>query len=651
MRKKSLWIVMAVVLMMAFTTLGLASSTVMYSTETEIEFYDIPEYNESPLLSERVNAGELPPVADRLPVNPYVVDPIESIGRYGGTLRTATTSIESWGDHAAAFDFVAGLVKPNEGASDVIPNLASKVEFSEDMTTFRFYLREGLKWSDGAPVTTANVAFWYNDILLNEDLTQAIPIKFRSRGAAMEFTVIDDLTFEFGFADPQPFFLNSIIHDAAIVSPSHYLEQFHENYVDADEMAAMVAEAGLETWYQLFLQKNDVLIGIPRVPERPSLLAYKLTEKTSERLIFERNPYYWKVDSVGNQLPYIDRVTGSLASDREVITGMIMSGQIDFASRNVDIRNYPLYRQFEEEGNYRTFLWQTTMGSDTSYQFNMTHNDPVLREIFQDLRFRRALSLAIDRDEINDVVYSGHAIPRHATVLPSSQYYRPEFGDAYGYATYDPQRARLYLDEMGLATDAQGYRLRPDGERLAFTVEFTDRPYPVVPNLELVVEYWREIGVDAQLRAVSGELQSQRAPANMMDATIWAVGSTDMMFPISANFFVPSTPSWEESQWPEWGRWIASDGELGEEPPALLKDIRAWWEQILVEPDRDERVRLGSQILDEHAKNLWSIGTIGLSPRPLIANADLRNVPERNLWAWDTLTGVHVNLEQMFFDR
>ena len=605
---------------------------------------------EPPILEDLVARGELPPMAERLPTEPLVVEPRDEIGRYGGTLNTATLSLLGWGDHVAAFNFMAAMVKPAADADGVVPSVAKEVEYDEDMTVFTFHLREGVRWSDGEPFTTDDILFWYEDVVHNEELTPTISAHLRDDGHVAELEVLDDYTFTLSFVNSQPFFLEVLAFQGWwFVVPSHYAKQFHIDYADPDELQAMMDEHGFDAWYELYQYQNEQLAQVPLHPDRPSLTAYHLAEITSNRLVLERNPYFWKVDNQGNQLPYIDRIIGNLVSDSEVVQGQILSGEIDFASRNVDIRNYPMYRQYEEEGGYRTLLWDQALGSEVIYQFNLTHEDPVLREIFGDKRFRQAMSLAMDRDEINDVVYYGQGLPRQFTVLPTSSYFKDEFGSAY--ADYDPERAGELLDEMGLdERDSSGFRLRPDGDRLTFTIEYTSRPYPVLPNIELVTDFWRAVGIDARFREVSGELQTQRATGNMMDATIWGGDAvTDLMFPHNNHFLMPDLPSWGNSIWPLWSDWVATDGAAGEEPPADIKHLINLRARVLREPDADERHAIITEILEIQAENLWAIGTVGLSPRPVIANANLGNVPETNLWAWDTYTGCHVHLETMYF--
>lgn len=606
-------------------------------------------FQEAPMLAAMVEEGVLPPVEERVPSDPYIVEPFERIGDYGGTLYTATLGIEFAGEDTMLMDAMNNFVKPDAEYNELVLNFARDVEISEDERVFTIHLRRGVKWSDGAPFNADAMVYWYEDVLHNEDLTPSIGLNWRHGGEVVEFEKLDDYTFRFTFAAPNPYFLQRMVHDTGwLLQPGHYLKNFHPNYVPEDELMAMVEEAGFENWYQLYHFMNSNWAQTPLHVDRPTLTAYHLVDKTSSRRVYERNPYFWKVDSAGNQLPYIDRIETELVSNVEMLNARIMSGEIDFAGYSMDIRNYPMLRTNEAEGGYRTMLWEGGYSNEATYTLNMTHEDPVLREIFQDLRFRQALSLAIDREELNQVIYYGHAAPKQFTVLETNPYYREEY--AQSYAEYDPARAIELLDEMGLAVDSEGFRVRPDGQRLVFTIQFPNIDTPTSPNVEMVTQYWQEIGIDARGEEISTGLQGQRAPANLMDATVWAgVGST-ILFPIRGLEFVPRSPTWECTKWPEWARWFNTNHAQGEEPPDNIKELRGWWDQILVEPDPAVRDELADRIVRSQAENLWNIGTIGETPWPVVANVRLRNIPETGLWSWTGPWLTNINPEQFFFE-
>ncbi len=593
-------------------------------------------FGEAPMLQELVAAGELPPVEERLPKEPLVVEPVEGIGRYGGTLRVSGIRPVGWGDDHMVMDTFASMVMPTADGGAVVPHFAKDVQVSEDATTWTIWLREGVKWSDGHPFTTEDIVFWYEDILLNEDLTPAIGSTWRVGPNVFELNVIDDYTFEMIFAGPRPFFINELVHSGnGMVNAKHYLKQFHPNHTPIEEVQAIAEAQGFQHWYELFGNRNQRQMQAPLNPDAPTISSYHLVEITSDRRVWERNPYYWNVDTAGNQLPYIDRIETQIASDREVISGMIISGAVDFAAFENDIRNYPMYRNFEDEGNYRTILWSAGYASDVIINLNLSTNNMPLREIFNDVRFRQALSLGIDRDEINEIIYFGRGVPMQYTVLPGSPLHNPEFAKAF--IEFDPERANALLDEVGLdQRGPDGYRLFPSGEHFQFTFEVFDSETPKGPNMEIIIEQWRELGLDIQMRYISGELQGERAPANLMDATVWHGDRvTDVLF-FEARKIVPIIPHWGSSVWPAWERYFHTQGRDGEEPPDIVKEHYNNWAQMVVEPDPERRLELGREVLRSQAENLWVIGVVGLSPYPVVINNDLRNVPEQGLWVWDT---------------
>ncbi len=607
---------------------------------------------EPPMLEPLVEAGELPPLADRLPAEPYVVEPLEQIGRYTEQLNLVTLSPTGWGDDHMLMSVFNQPVKPNPETFVLEPHFATAVDVSEDASVYTFHFREGVRWSDGEPFTSEDIVFWYEHILLNEDLTPVVGTAWRYGEDVFELTVIDDHTVEFAFAGPQPFFMERMGHSfgGGLYHPKHYLSQFHPAFVEEEELAELVADEGFNEWYELFSYKNDRTAHAPTVEGLPTLGPYFISEMTAERRVYERNPYYWKVDTEGNQLPYVDRLVSQIVGSVEVAAGMIIDGQVDFAGRVTDVRDVPLYASYEEEGNFETLFWNNARGTHVIFQLNLTHEDEVLREIFQDKRFRQALSLAIDREDISEALYFGHAVARQYTVLDSSQYFRQEFADAY--AEYDPERAEELLIEMGLEQDGQGRWLRPDGRPIAFKIEFIDWEGVCLPTSELVAEYWNEFGLVVDYEEISGELQSVRGEGNLMDATTWmGNNASDMLFPLAPDYFVATNVTWSQVWSTEWARWFNSDGEHGQEPPPEVKEARQLWEDLLVEPDEELRFDMTQRILELQAENLWVIGAVGQAPFPIIKNKDMKNFSEIGYWGWDTMWSTTFNPEQVFLDR
>ncbi|HRR91843.1 MAG TPA: ABC transporter substrate-binding protein, partial [bacterium] len=377
----------------------------------------IGRFSESPQLTELVRQGKLPSLEERTPKELVIIEPWEEIGQYGGTWRRAWLGLS---DGAGPFKIAyEHLLRWNVDGSDVVPNIVKKYDVSKDGRNFTFYLREGMKWSDGTPFTTDDIKFWFEDITLNKELTPTFPSWLTTEGKPCTFKVRDKYTFTVSFSKPNAIFPMQLAYFGGFVAPAHYLKQFHPKYTDSKKLEEMAKDAGFQFWYQLFGFKNNWLQN----PELPSLWAWKLTSApTATLMVLERNPYYWKIDPAGNQLPYIDKITHELVQDPEMINMKAVQGDIDMQMRNIRLQNYTLLMENRDKGNYRVFKWTTASGADFMLEPNQNVKDPVLKKLFQDRKFRFALSLAINREEINQLVFLGLGKPRQASLISASPY-------------------------------------------------------------------------------------------------------------------------------------------------------------------------------------------------------------------------------------
>lgn len=606
---------------------------------------------EPPYLAQRVKDGELPPLSERLPKQPLVVE-AESIGIYGGTIKTVSDSPTGPG---AGSWFMSGApffaLLPD--GSEVIPNIGRDWDYSDDYKTLTLYLREGMRWSDGHPFTADDIVFQFQDVYGNEELYPLPPVRWSPGGELAVAEKVNDYEVRLHFARPYPVAHMVLSHSGGTQNsafrPKHYLKQFHPKYGSIDEIEKLVKDEGFESWVGLFGNRASVSMGV-QLYDAPVLSPYVLVSRSSTHFIYERNPYFWKVDTQGNQLPYVDRVEITVVANEELATGQIIAGDVDFTTFYTTMANYPLYKEYEDAGNFRTLEWESIYMADSAFEINRTTQDPVLAEIFRDKRFSHAISMAIDRDEINEVVYFGLGHPLQATVHPSSQFYEERFAKAY--VEYDPERANALLDEMGLKWDAnRQYRLRPDGERLRILHEFVQTETPKRSISELVKTHLAKVGIDVDMREVSWELERRRIQADTSEMNIWHVSPV-----IDATWYAHE-PFWcvivePETRWgSQWGRYIMTRGESGEKPPQAVLEVQECWDKMKVSTDRDERIRLGKRILEIQAEYLWSIGTIGRAPVPVIASKDLRNVPEVGYWGWDVLFGQYQNPETYYFER
>ena len=421
----------------------------------------ITSFGEAPMLAAMVAAGELPPVEERLPEEPLVFNVFEGIGTYGGTLKAASIGTE-YTELTPIRGLVGTVQTANRGPGhviDIVPYIHKGWEMSEDQKTVTMSLRRGLKWSDGAPYTADDVMFSFEDFLLIDEF----PSGWRRNGwgPMSHAEKVDDFTVRLHYTDPFPtlpgwYEFWGGWHPHAY--PKHYLSKYHAKYNENAD--ALAKEEGYDSWVQAVWQKRGGG-GDFRVADldTPSLKPWNHEEITTTYVLHVRNPYHFAIDPAGNQLPYIDRLRVETVADAETLNLKVISGELSVAAIGLSTPDFPLFKENEESGDYETLMWPRAAGAESFYAFNLTHQDPVQREVFQDVRFRQAMSLAIDREEINKVLFFGLAVPRQAAMDPENSFYKEEW--ATRYAEYDPDTANRLLDEMGLQRGSDGFRLRP----------------------------------------------------------------------------------------------------------------------------------------------------------------------------------------------
>ncbi|MEM7018408.1 MAG: ABC transporter substrate-binding protein [Pseudomonadota bacterium] len=580
----------------------------------------LTQFSQSPYLDKY----DLPPVEDRLPDDPVVVTPLKELGKYGGTVRTTRNE---W----LTYPNVEPPITISADMRTLLPNFAKSWEISEDGRHLTVHLRRGIKWSDGYPLNSGDLSYVFNDLWLNKEYAP-VTSRYIRGGKAIE---VDPLTIRYEFAMPNPLFVNFLAqYGNFLTAPRHYYQQFHPDYVDRDALNKKLKEMGFISWMAFYNASRR--FQIEESLNAPTLDAFRIVSWTPMMMKYERNPYYFKVDPQGRQLPYVDKLESKIVQNKEVITAMASTGQLDFSAFELRTQDIPLLKLGERTGKINVNIWQRLHSSDVVIQpnYNFKH-DERLRKVYWDFRFRRALSIAINREEMNDIIYFGYGTPRQVTAHPTSIYFEPEFATAH--TEYDPDTARALLDEVGLKDlDGDGLREYPDGKPFTITLEYIDFETPKGISMELVSHYWREVGIDLRLKLVDGNLQAARAVGGEMQMTIWhADRVTDILLAFQPDWWVPRRVGWDMMMWNDWSRWHNTHGKMGEKPPPIMLQLQAWADEIRATMDEERRIELVKKMLAANAENLWTIGTVGLAPHPVVTSKRLRGMPKKGIWGWD----------------
>ncbi len=439
-------------------------------------------FGEAPMLAERVRVGDLPPVSERLPGNPLVVVPMEEIGRYGGMLRRALTGdiVQTPGVSKTLNENLMGYERPLPNS--ILYNLAESHTFLDEGRTAIFKIRKGIKWSDGVPFTVDDILFWYNDMTLNDDAraNPLFPAAWLVEGVPFQMEKVDDVTLRIRSHKPLGRILDVLCSDW-IAFPKHVLSELHPRY---NPNASYEALRDSTTTAQMLYKP-----GIPR------LSAWMPVEWTrGQRIVYERNPYYFKVDSAGNQLPYADRLVFNIIQDTQVILLKFMNGEIDFLGRYAQINMFSTLKSEERKGRYRLYLGTPVPVSVFTINFDAKRLP--LRRALRDRRVRMALSHSMNRQEIGEILYHGLLQPAGYTFGPSSRFYSEEA--AQKYVEFDPPLARQLLEEAGYADrDGDGIRELDDGSPFSITLDVI--PGMGVDVCQLVAEHWRSVGIRVDL--------------------------------------------------------------------------------------------------------------------------------------------------------
>lgn len=607
-------------------------------------------FSQAPMLADLEKAGTIPPLAERIPKVPFVVGPGVLVaekdlpdwqpGKYGGTLRSAH-SVANWSPDFFVMVNEPLLIAPGIGTEGIRGNVLESYTVSNDGKTITFKMREGLKWSDGQPVTSEDVRFTYEDILKNEKLTPNFPARWKvgasPDGAEPSVKIVDDYTFEISYPEPyggllRQFTIESWVGYTEWLNPSHYLKQFHEKYADKDALAKALADAklGPDEWPALFAQKRcqNWDVNQPRCIGYPGLYPWTLKSADNSRLEFERNPYYFKVDTQGQQLPYIDKLVSQQVEDVEAVNLKVLAGEVDFLRESTALVKVPLYKENEEKAGFNVVLLDMHVDS-TGLELNQTFTGTTEAwpKVAGDVRFRKAVSMAINRPEIVETIYYGYASLPLKTVGEEA-------------SKYDPDAANALLDEMGLTNkDADGMRLGPDGKPFTLLLEHGAQAPDIAPVAEIVAEDLKKVGINVLVKKIDSTLWGTRRGSNdLMSTVFWShdvgwgggVGMQDDGIARAGR---------------AWQQYYTSQGKQGQKPPEWAQQgydlLAKWWAAV---PGSAEWKQITDNSFAWQRDNLNMINIVEGVKYPMIASKKLGNVAQSGYAIASNFSG-----EQLFF--
>ncbi|HVN36086.1 MAG TPA: ABC transporter substrate-binding protein [Casimicrobiaceae bacterium] len=606
-------------------------------------------FKEAPGLAEQVKAGKLPSVDKRLPEPSQllVIKPLREIGKYGGNWRRAFTGpadhengnrINS-ADKILTFDYTG---------TKIIPSLARDWKVSDDGKTTTIYLRKGAKWSDGKPLTADDFIFWYEDIYLNKNIVPTPFFEFQINGKDGKMRKIDDYTVAFEFPEPYSFFVYQLAGSTAIgaglatrgafqnwggaYAPAHYLKQFLPKYSSEDAANKKAKDLGFDNWVSLLRNRYSWALN----PDLPVMTPWRTVSPiNTPTWSMERNPYFWGVDTAGNQLPYIDRITMTLAENVEVANLRAIAGEYDLQERHMGLAKLPVFLENAKKGNYTVHLDPGQNGADVALHMgNSYEGDPEIMKLLRNKDFRHALALGIDRDQLNEAFWLGVGASGSVAPAPDTIYSPgPEWNKKW--ATYDVKQANELLDKVGLAKkDSEGYRLRADGKgRLRLEMITVGGSFvPFTPVGEMIKQQWRKIGVDVDIKELERNLAFTRDNNNENQIITWANDGSEVLF-LFPRHALPVDAA-ESHMGMAFAKWYASRGTAGKQPddPEMIKAFDLF--RAAYGMSEADRTKAAKEIWRIIVEQTWSIGTVGESPAFMgvrIVKNNMGNIPDRQV--------------------
>jgi peptide/nickel transport system substrate-binding protein len=604
----------------------------------------VPAMQETPALLEQVKSGALPPVAERIPAQPRILTRFaggDGPGRPGGQLDTLVIAARDT-LLMTVYGYTRLIVYDDTFA--LHPDILESYDV-KDGRAFTLRLRAGHKWSDGQPFTTEDFRFYWEDVANNRELSPSgLPVELLVDGKPPKVEIIDERTIRYTWDKPNPYFIASQARAAPLFlfRPAHYLKKFHAKYTPEREILKS-AKGGEQDgrWVDTY-RRLDVMYANDNV-DLPTLNPWvNTTPSPAQRFVFVRNPYFHRVDRNGRQLPYIDRVIFTVVA-ANLIPAKAGLGESDLQVRYLNTRDYTFLRKSAQSAGVAVHLWEAGLGSQLAFYPNLNAADGTWRKVLRDVRFRRALSLAIDRDELNQLVFLGLAKPSNNTIMQRSPLFRPEY--ATRWATHDPALADKLLDESGLGgRDSRGIRLLPDGRPATIVVEYSSELAEDADILQLVADYWKKIGIEMLPKPVTrDDLRRRTVSGEAIMTAFEGITVTAATVDTSPKELTPAMRG--GLQWSRWGLFVESNGRQGERCDMatackLLDDLNAW------ATSTDPAVRRAAwvAILEANAREVFSIGTLNGIRQPIVVALKVHNVPKDGYYAWEP--GGYIGLYQ-----
>lgn len=609
---------------------------------------------QAPSLEALVKAGKLPALAERMPDKPEVITPLDRIGTYGGTLRTA---MRSSNDHNSILRIVGnqGLARWSVDFNKLVPNIAESWTQNDNASEYTFHLRKGMKWSDGSPVSADDVLFAMNDLVLNREFYATPPAAYQQEGKPVVVSRVDDQTVRFRFQGPYIGFIEALalpINQHPALYQKKYCAQFHPKY--NPKFAELAARENAKDWAALMRIKCGD-IEVPTRwgnPERPTLDPWLVKEPykgSATRVVLERNPYFWQVDSRGQQLPYLDRVQLQIISEVETILLAAINGQLDFQHRHIyQVQNLPVLRQNAARGDYKVLGLPTLQANSVGLYLNFSTKNEKLRKLIREKNFRIALSLGIDRKQINEMIFLGLGTPWQIGPVKQSRWFNEKLGTQY--LEHDLKKANALLDGLGLTRrDAQGFRLYPDGSRVEINASISIQLEQQLGALEVIRKQLAAIGVEVIIQAMERSLAAARTAANDYEMVVDVVpGGLDVT--MNPRAVLAIHPQESRMSLP-WVKWYMSGGKEGEEPSASMKKRLALYDKWQAAGSEAQAALIFKEILALAADEFEVIGVVLPPDSPAIRKNKLMNVFEKMPAGWSYPNPGPALPQQWFFNK